>query len=119
LLAVFAVLLAVIGALIISRNVAQPLVAITCVTEEVADGDASVTVPFGDRHEEIGALARSINVFQEVMWRNADLYRTVTEEANSRLGRQQHVSVEISRFSKEVEATLSELGRICVHMLAV
>jgi methyl-accepting chemotaxis protein len=118
LLAVFAVLLAVVGALIISRNVARPLAAITRVTEEAADGDASVTVPFADRHDEIGALARSINVFQEVMVRNADLNRMVTEEANSRLGRQQQTSVEIARFSKEVEATLSELGRICDHMLA-
>ncbi len=117
-LAVFAVLLAVVGALIISRNVARPLAAITRVTEAVADGDASVTVPFTDRHDEIGALARSIGVFQDVMGRNADLDRTVSEEANTRLGRQQQTSVEISRFSKEVEATLSELGRICDQMLA-
>ena len=118
LLAAFAVLLTVAGALIISRNVARPLAAITHVTGTVADGDASVTVPFTDRHDEIGALARSIGVFQNVMGRNAELNRTVTEEANTRLDRQQQMSVEIARFSSDVEATLAELGRICDQMLA-
>jgi len=117
-LAVLAMLLAVAGALIIARNVARPLAAITRVTGAVADGDAAVTVPFTERHDEIGALARSIGVFQEVMGRNAELNRTVTDEANSRLDRQQQVSVEITRFSSDVEATLSELGRICDQMLA-
>ena len=116
-LAAFAVMLAVFGALIISRSVARPIGAITRVTEAVAAGQAEVTVPFADRRDEIGALARSIAVFQRAMRHNEELNRTVVEDAEARTNRQEQMSSEISRFSAEVEATLAELGRITDQML--
>jgi methyl-accepting chemotaxis protein len=116
-LAAFAVMLAVFGALIISRSVAHPIGAITRVTEAVAAGQAEVTVPFADRRDEIGALARSIAVFQRAMRHNEELNRTVVEDAEARTNRQEQMSSEISRFSAEVEATLAELGRITDQML--
>ena len=118
LLAGFAVLLAVAGALIISRSVARPIGAITRVTEAVAAGDAQVAVPFADRRDEIGALARSIAVFQRAMRHNEELNRTVVDDAEARSRRQEQMSAEISRFSAEVEATLADLGRISDQMLA-
>jgi methyl-accepting chemotaxis protein len=118
LLAAFAVLLAVAGALIITRNVAQPISAITRVTEAVAAGEAQMAVPFADRSDEIGALARSIAVFQRAMRHNEELNRTVVDDAEARSRRQEQMSSEISRFAAEVEATLAELGRISDQMLA-
>ena len=117
-LAAFAVMLAVFGILIISRGVAQPISAITRVTEAVAAGEAEVTVPFAERRDEIGALARSIAVFQRAMRRNEELNRTVVDDAEARARRQEQMSNEVSLFSGEVEATLAELGRISDQMLA-
>jgi methyl-accepting chemotaxis protein len=71
-----------------------------------------------ERSDEIGALARSIGVFQETMRKNKDLNRTVLADAEARARRQEEVSHEISRFGAEVEATLAELGRISDQMLA-
>ena len=118
LLACFAVLLATAGALVISRSVAKPIADITRVTEAVAAGDASISVPFSERSDEIGALARSIGVFQRAMRSNEELNRTVRGDAEMRAQRQEQMSNEISRFSAEVEATLAELGRISDQMLA-
>ena len=118
LLACFAVLLATAGAWVISRNVAKPIADITRVTEAVAAGDASISVPFSERSDEIGALARSIGVFQRAMRSNEELNRTVRGDAEMRTQRQEQMSNEISRFSAEVEATLAELGRISDQMLA-
>jgi methyl-accepting chemotaxis protein len=118
LLAAFAVLLAVAGALMISRGVARPIGAITRVTEAVAAGEAQIAVPFAERSDEIGALARSIAVFQRAMRRNEELNRTVIDDAEARSRRQERMSAEITRFSAEVEATLAELGRISDQMLA-
>ncbi|MBI3703977.1 MAG: HAMP domain-containing protein, partial [Rhizobiales bacterium] len=117
-LAGLAVLLATAGAFAISRNVAKPLAAITRVTEQVAGGDGTVAIPFSQRGDEIGALARSIGVFQEAMLRNEELNRTVVDDADTRARRQEQMSNEIARFSADVEATLSELGRISDYMLA-
>ena len=117
-LAAMAVLVALAGAALIARSVAMPLAAITRVTEAVANGDASVTVPFIDRGDEIGALARSIGIFQQAMKHNKELNRTVVEDAETRSARQEQTSTEIARFSADVESTLSELGRISDQMLA-
>ncbi|MGH6725085.1 MAG: HAMP domain-containing protein, partial [Pseudolabrys sp.] len=118
LLAGLAVMLAAAGAATISRNVAKPIADITRVTEAVAAGEASVSVPFSERSDEIGALARSIAVFQRAMRHNEELNRTVRDDAELRTRRQEQMSGEISRFSAEVEATLADLGRISDQMLA-
>jgi len=117
-IAACAVLLAGAGVLVISRGVARPLAAITRVTASVAEGDATVAVPFSDRVDEIGALARSIGVFQQAMRHNKELNRTVVEDAETRSARQEQMSGEIARFSADVESTLSELGRISDQMLS-
>ncbi|HEY2757513.1 MAG TPA: methyl-accepting chemotaxis protein [Pseudolabrys sp.] len=116
-LAAVATLLGIIGAIIMGRSVAKPLAAISQVTEAVASGDAKVVIPFSERHDEIGALARAIGIFQEAMRTNVALNRTVVSDADARAARQQLMSAEIARFSAEVEATLSELGRISDQML--
>jgi methyl-accepting chemotaxis protein len=118
LLVFFAVMLAISGAWVISRSVAKPIAEITRVTEAVAAGEASVAIPFSERSDEIGALARSIAVFQRAMRSNEELNKTVRSDAEMRTQRQEMMSNEISRFSAEVEATLAELGRISDQMLA-
>jgi methyl-accepting chemotaxis protein len=112
-----AILLATAGVIMIMRGVAKPLAAITRVTQAVAAGDAGISVPFSERGDEIGALARSIGVFQRAMRNNEELNRTVIDDADARARRQQEMSDEIARFSAEVEATLSDLGRISDQML--
>jgi methyl-accepting chemotaxis protein len=112
-----AVLLAALGAFLIWRAVARPLAKITAVTESVAAGDKSIAVPYGDRRDEIGALARSIAVFQRTLRRNDELNSTVRDDAEIRARRQEYVAAEIERFGAEVEATLSDLGRLSEQML--
>jgi methyl-accepting chemotaxis protein len=116
-LAGFAILLAGLAAFIIARNITGPLKKITAVTEAVAEGNTGLEVPFGSRPDEIGALSRSIAIFQQAMRSNVDLNHTVMSDADARAKRQEIVSTEISRFSRDVETTLSELGRIADQML--
>jgi methyl-accepting chemotaxis protein len=113
-----ALMLAMFGALVIHGSVARPLAAVTRVTEAVAGGDAVLAVPYGDRRDEIGALARSISVFQDAMRHNVELNKTVLSDAEARAQRQEQISAEIARFGTEIEASLSELGRLFEHMLA-
>jgi len=115
-LAVAAIILAAVGIMIIWRAVARPLAEITKVTAAVAAGGA-VTIPFGERHDEVGALARSIGVFQLAMRRNEDLNRTISEDAHARAKRQEDIGKEIDRFGGEVESTVTQLGRIAEQML--
>jgi methyl-accepting chemotaxis protein len=113
-----AVVLAALGAVVIYRAVARPLAKITRITAAVAAGDVERAVPYCERGDAVGALARSIEVFQQTMRRNEELNRTVCDDAQARKQRQEEMSLEIGRFGGEVEATLSALGRISDQMLA-
>lgn len=118
--AAFGVMLvaAVIGAILVVRRIAMPLGELARATAQVAGGASSVTIPFSARGDEIGALARSIGVFQGAMRQIEELNRTVVDDADVRARRQEQMSGEIARFSADVEATLAELGRISDQMLA-
>jgi len=113
-----ALMLAMFGALVIQRSIARPLAAVTHVTEAVAGGDAALAVPFRDRPDEIGALARSIAVFQDAMRRNVELNKTVVAEADAKVQRQERIAAETARFGTHIEASLSELDRLFEHMLS-
>ncbi len=105
------------GVLLIRRSVARPLAEITRVTEMVAEGQG-VVIPHGARRDEIGALARSIAVFQHAMHHNKDLNATISKEAEARIRRQEQIASEIARFSADVEDSIAQLGAMCERMLA-
>jgi methyl-accepting chemotaxis protein len=113
-----ALMLAMFGALVIQRSIARPLAAVTRVTEAVAGGDATLAVPFRDRPDEIGALARSIAVFQDAMRRNVELNKTVLAEAGAKVQRQEQIAADAARFGTNIEASLSRLDRLFQQMLS-
>jgi len=100
-----------------ARGVSQPIAELARVTDKIAGGEPNATVPYCDRQDEIGALARSIRVFQQAMLSNAELNRTVSSDAEARAQRQSAVAAEIARFSSDIETTLVELGGISEQML--
>jgi methyl-accepting chemotaxis protein len=118
LLAAAALALAAVGVVIIWRVVTRPLRQITRVTKAVAAGDNGVAVPYRDRHDEIGALARSIGVFQEAMQSNSELNDTVRRDADARTKRQEAVAGEIARFGAEIEATIVDLSAVSTQIVA-
>ena len=113
-----ALLLAMFGALVIHRSVAQPLAVVTHATQAVAAGDLAIMVPYGERSDEIGALARSISVFRDAMRRNIDLHQTVQTDSEAKARRQERISAEIELFGTEIASSLSQLGRLFEQMLA-
>jgi methyl-accepting chemotaxis protein len=112
----FAILLSAAGAFILRRAVVQPLAEITLVTEQVAEGHA-VAVPHGARRDEIGALSRSISVFQHAMHHNKELNRSMVVETGARQQRQEHLSTEIATFTASIERNIAELGVISDQVL--
>jgi len=117
LLAAVALALAAVGVAIIWRVVTRPLGEITRVTKSVAGGDNGVAIPYRDRHDEIGALARSIGVFQDAMRRNTELNGTVRSDAEARTKRQEAMAGELARFGAEIETTIGELSAVSAQML--
>jgi methyl-accepting chemotaxis protein len=88
----------VVGVLIISRSVARPLFAITATIKQVADGAEHVEVPHIGRTDEIGALARAIQIFQEAMVRNRSLNAQALADSEAREARARRREAAVEMF---------------------
>jgi methyl-accepting chemotaxis protein len=62
-LGVFMLVLA--ASILIGRSVTKPLARITALTERLASGDSAFEVPYTDRRNEVGALAKALAVFKD------------------------------------------------------
>lgn len=109
-LAGVALLLVVIGIAIIARSIARPLAAITATIKQVADGAENVVVPHSDRADEIGALARAIQVFQDAMGRNRNLASQVSQDAAAREERARHIERSVEGFREAIGAIMRGLS---------
>jgi methyl-accepting chemotaxis protein len=109
-LAAAAFVLVGLGVLMIWRAIARPLSAITTTTERVAGGDSGLVVPHTARRDEIGALARAIEVFQDAMRRNQELNRKVVDEAAVREAHARHIEATVEAFRGSVDKVLKSLG---------
>jgi methyl-accepting chemotaxis protein len=98
-----------LGVLVIWRAVARPLSEITHTIGVVAKGNSDLTVPHVGRHDEVGKLARAIEVFQDAMHRNQELSRKVMDEAAVRDARAKHMETTIDAFRGSVDAVLKSL----------
>jgi methyl-accepting chemotaxis protein len=110
-MAILVLLLAACGAAVVRKSCAR-LFAITRATGQLADGHIDIAIPERWRHDEIGALAASIAVFQSAMRSNKELNQTVREDADARRQRQDQIAAEIAAFSADVEVTLHELMKM-------
>jgi methyl-accepting chemotaxis protein len=105
-LGVLALVVVGIGVLIIRRSIAQPLSVITATIKRVAEGDEHVEVPHTGRADEIGALARAIQVFQEAMERNRNLNSQVLQDSRAREERARYIETSVEAFRGAIGAVL-------------
>ena len=109
-LAAAAFILVGLGVLVIWRAIARPLSAITLATGKVAAGDLELAVPHTDRRDEVGALARAIEVFQGAMRRNQELNRAAAEQASVRDAHAKHIEATVEAFRASVDQVLKSLA---------
>jgi diguanylate cyclase (GGDEF)-like protein len=81
--------LALLGAVAVGRGITRPLRRLTALTQRLAGGDTDVAVPDTERHDEVGAMARAVEVFRA----NA-LARRQGEEALQRTNEQFHTALD-------------------------
>ena len=101
-----ALVVVVMGVLIIARSIARPLLAITSTIKQVADGAEGVAVPYTERGDEIGALARAIGIFKESMDRNRNLNSQVLQDSRARDERTKHIETSVDAFREAIGAVL-------------
>ena len=76
-----ALLLIGVMALLLSRLLTRPIPRLSEVMSAVAEGDLAIAVPYTERRNEIGAMARAVEVFRA----NAERVAELGEETNKHL----------------------------------
>jgi methyl-accepting chemotaxis protein len=105
-----ALVLVGVGVLIIARSVARPLSAITTTIKRVAEGAEDVEVPHTDRADEIGALARAIQIFQEAMDRNRNLNSQALLDSKAREERARQIEASVEAFRGAIGGVLGAVN---------
>lgn len=102
------------GLWLISRRMVRPIVETTGVMGQLAAGDAKVAIIGADRKDEIGDMARAIEIFRANQLARIELEADAARQAEQERARQAKVEGLIGNFRTNVtryfEAALAEIG---------
>jgi len=105
-------LAAALLAFLLGRGMSRPLTAITAVMNRLSSGDTDVTIPGGDRKDELGTMAGAVDVFR----RNMIEARALREEQEA-AKRQSEIEKSAlqrrtaDRFEADVKSVVSAVAR--------
>jgi methyl-accepting chemotaxis protein len=107
-------------AFLLGRGMSRPLTAITDVMNRLSSGDTDVTIPGGDRKDELGSMAGTVDVFRRNMIEARTLReaqeaaKQQTEEEKKALQREM-----ADRFEADVKSVVGAVARATEDMQRV
>ncbi len=116
--AVTAVLGALLLAVFIAAGLSGPVTRLTATMGRLANADFAVDVPFTGRGDEMGAMARAVEVFKTNGVERGRLEEGAKREAAARDARQRLTETAIERFQTATDRILGVLGTKTAEMRA-
>ena len=112
------VALLVVGiSILVARNLIRPIDAITRAMRRLADGDLAIEIPGTGRHDEVGEMAATVQVFQLNARERARLAEIQMQEVAEKQRRQERLdavtrefSTLVSRLFDTVEGAVKEVA---------
>ena len=90
---------------LVVERVARPLGALSSAVQTLAAGDLSVTIPGSEKQDELGAMARSVQVFKDELIAKQAIDRATADESVGRMERTERLEA----LTRTFEATVSKL----------
>ncbi len=109
-LALLGLLAIIVGAFVVLKRVLKPVAELTDSMAKLARGLWETIVPATDRHDEIGQMARSVEVFKKNGIENVRLQAEQAKEQEARLARAERMNRIVGNFNvvvSEIAQTLS------------
>ncbi len=100
----------------VGRGITGPLGVITGRMEQLASGDHQIVVEGQERRDEIGALARALQVFKEGEQERDRLAAEQKAEHERKMQRQHQIDALAAKFDKEVGALLQSVTTSVRHL---
>lgn len=104
-----ALVLGLAAAFLIARSIVRPVSGLTSSMAELSRGQLETEVPSTESRDEIGLMARAVQVFKENMVKARDLEVTEREQNALREKRSKVLDQAISDFQSSIEARLEAL----------
>ncbi|MFL5289104.1 MAG: methyl-accepting chemotaxis protein [Rhodopila sp.] len=112
------VLIGAAAAFVIGRGIGTPLSGMTATMLRLADGDTSVAVPSLNAADEIGEMAKAVEVFKANMIRTVELVAESEKERTRKEARQRAIEGFISGFDQSIRDMLHMLASAATEMQA-
>jgi methyl-accepting chemotaxis protein len=107
-------------AFLIGRGISRPLTAITAVMNRLSSGDTEVTIPGGDRKDELGTMAMAVDVFRRNMIESTILRES--QEAGKRQAELEKKALQremADRFEADVKSVVGAVAQATKDMQRV
>jgi methyl-accepting chemotaxis protein len=114
--ATLAMLLALAAALVATRALSRPVVALTAAMTRIASGASEIEIAGGERSNELGAMARALAVFKTNAIERDRLLREQAAEHDARLARSQTLDACVRVFEGEVAAILATFAAAAAEL---
>lgn len=98
-----------IGFFVVDRGLVKPLLGLVSITRALADGELDGHIAGTNRNDEIGDLAKAMEVFKENAMERNNLEAVSREEQNAQLERQSRIEDMITDFRDEMESVLANV----------
>ncbi|WP_421875363.1 methyl-accepting chemotaxis protein [Pacificispira sp.] len=102
--------IAVVGIVFVRGQIVRPLTGLAETMSTLAGGERQVDVPGAERGDEIGGMARAVDIFKKALIENDAAQARQEAEHETRRRRQERIDGLISDFSASSEAVLGELN---------
>ncbi len=86
-----AIAIGIAASYVIAGGIAGPVTQMTGAMRALAEGDRTTDIPARDRHDEIGEMAKAVQVFKDNMRRNDELSAKAAEEEAQRARRAERI----------------------------
>jgi methyl-accepting chemotaxis protein len=95
----------------VARTISKPITAMTAVMDFLANGKAVPSIPYAERTEEVGQMARAVAVFQRNLEENAGLrQQNLDKEAQARQAQRDQAVALSDRFETAVGGVIAGIG---------
>jgi methyl-accepting chemotaxis protein len=112
--------IAILLAFLLGRGLSRPLVAITAIMNRLSSGDTSVTIPGSERPDELGTMAKAVEMFRQGMLETGALREAQeADKAKSEIEKQAMQRQMADRFEADVKGVVSAVARATEGMQSV
>ena len=107
--ATVAVIVGIIAALLITRSITAPVGGLTAAMGRLSDGDTGTQIPSTEQKDEIGLMARAVQVFKDNMIRARELEEQEKKQQAERNRRAEAMEAAVNSFQSQIAERLEAL----------